>query len=85
VPWPTYTRHRVRRGSSTRTTKPFLVKPLDAHAVHRLKTRDLATPPYAEDYCVPWGWAVDSRVSPSFDPGSGPPSSGGHELTRLGR
>jgi hypothetical protein len=56
VPWPTYTRHRVRRGSSTRTTKPFLVKPLDAHAVHRLKTRDLATPPYAEDYCVPWGW-----------------------------
>jgi hypothetical protein len=56
VPWPPYTRHRVGMGSSIRTTKPFLVKPLDVDMVHRLTTRDLETPPYAEDYCVPWGW-----------------------------
>jgi hypothetical protein len=56
VPWPMYTRHRRRMGTSTKTAKPFLVKPLDAHAVHRLTGRDLEIPPYAEHYCVPWGW-----------------------------
>lgn len=56
VPWPMYTRHRVTMGRPTRTTKPFLVKPLDAAAVRRLTSRDLETPPYAEHYCFPWGW-----------------------------
>jgi hypothetical protein len=45
VPWPIYTRHRMRMGRPTRAAKPFLVKPLDAHAVDRLTSRDLEIPP----------------------------------------
>jgi len=56
VPWPLYTRHRVTMGRRAKATKPFLVKPLDPDAVHRLTTRDLHIPPYAEHYCFPWGW-----------------------------
>jgi hypothetical protein len=56
VPWPMHTRYRTRSGRPVRTEKPFLVKPLEASAVDRLTSRDLRTPPYAEDYCVPWGW-----------------------------
>ena len=56
VPWPRYTRHRVTMGRPAKGTKPFLVKPLDAHAVDRLTSRELEIPPYAEHYCFPWGW-----------------------------
>lgn len=56
VPWPMYTRHRVRRGRRTGGARPFLVKPLDETAISRLVGRDLETPPYAEHYCFPWGW-----------------------------
>ena len=40
VPWPMYTRHRVRIGKPTPGTKPFLVRPLTEAEVHRLTTRD---------------------------------------------
>jgi hypothetical protein len=56
VPWPMYTRHRVRMGKPSRGTKPFLVKPLSHADIHRLRSRNLEEPPYSEHYCIPWGW-----------------------------
>ena len=56
VPWPMYTRYRATRGRQANGTRPLLVKPLDEPSEHRLLGRDLADPPYAEHYCVPWGW-----------------------------
>jgi hypothetical protein len=56
VPWPMHTRHRVSRGRRVASTRPLLIKPLSKAEVHRLTSRALATPPYAEHYCLPWGW-----------------------------
>jgi hypothetical protein len=56
VPWPMYTRHRVRMGKPLRVTKPFLVRPLTETEIHRLGSRSLEVPPYSEHYCIPWGW-----------------------------
>lgn len=56
VPWPMYARNRVMKGTRTAGREHLLVKPLSDEAVHRLSNRDLNEPPYAEEFCVPWGW-----------------------------
>jgi hypothetical protein len=56
VPWPAYSRHRVVKGRPIASAKPFLIRPLTEDDVARLMNRDLTEPPYAEHYCLPWGW-----------------------------
>jgi hypothetical protein len=55
IPWPAVVRNGVQRGRQIVTEKPFLIKPLSAAEVGRLKgARDDV---WLEDMCVPWGWA----------------------------
>jgi hypothetical protein len=56
VPWPMYARHREVKGARMAGNMSLLVKPLSDEDVRRLFSRDLGYPPYAEDFCVPWGW-----------------------------
>lgn len=55
IPWPAVIRNGVQRGRPITTEKPFLIKPLSAEQISRLK----GTPEgvWLEDVCVPWGWA----------------------------
>ena len=55
IPWPAVVRNGVQRGRQIVTEKQFLIKPLPAAEVGRLKgARDGV---WLEDVCVPWGWA----------------------------
>jgi hypothetical protein len=55
IPWPAVIRNGVQRGRQVVTEKPFLIKPLSAAEVGRVKNaRDGV---WLEDMCVPWGWA----------------------------
>ena len=56
VPWPMHARHRAMAGAEKESRAEFLVRPLDAGAIERLKTRSLQTRPFGEDFVVPWGW-----------------------------
>lgn len=55
IPWPAVIRDGVQRGRQVVTGKPFLIKPLTAAHISRLKSarEDI----WLEDVCVPWGWA----------------------------
>ena len=54
IPWPAVVRNGIERGRQVVTGKPFLIKPLSAAEVGRLKG---AQGVWLEDMCVPWGWA----------------------------
>jgi hypothetical protein len=54
IPWPAVMRNGVRRGKEISTNKPYLLKPLSAEQVTRVKTD--TRPTWLEDVCVPWGW-----------------------------
>jgi hypothetical protein len=56
IPWPMYARHRGVTGDHVLTDKPLLIKPLSDDDIRRLATRNIEQFPYAEDYCLPWGW-----------------------------
>jgi hypothetical protein len=55
IPWPAVVRNGVERGRQVVTEKPFLIKPLSAAEVSRLKGSPGGV--WLEDMCVPWGWA----------------------------
>lgn len=54
IPWPAVVRNGVQRGREIVTGKPFLIRPLSAAEVGRLKTA--LDGGWLEDVCVPWGW-----------------------------
>ncbi len=54
IPWPAVVRNGIQRGRQIVTGKPFLIKPLPAAEVGRLKS--CAGRVWLEDVCVPWGW-----------------------------
>lgn len=54
IPWPAVVRDGVQRGREIVTGRPFLIKPLSAAEVSRLKTAPDGV--WLEDVCVPWGW-----------------------------
>lgn len=55
IPWPAVVRNGVQRGREIVTGKPFLIKPLSAAEVCRLKGAPDGL--WLEDMCIPWGWA----------------------------
>lgn len=55
IPWPAVVRNGVERGRQVVTGKPFLIKPLSAAEIRRLKSTPDGV--WQEDICVPWGWA----------------------------
>ncbi len=55
IPWPAVVRNGVQRGRQIVTEKPFLIKPLPAAEISRLKSSPDDV--WLEDVCVPWGWA----------------------------
>lgn len=55
IPWPAVIRNGDQQGREVVTGKPFLIKPLSAAEVDRLKTAPDGI--WLEDICVPWGWA----------------------------
>jgi hypothetical protein len=54
IPWPAVVRNGVQRGREVVTEKPFLIKPLSAAEVGRVKASRRQV--WLEDVCVPWGW-----------------------------
>jgi hypothetical protein len=56
IPWPAHAPHGVMRGKVKPAQRELFVKPLVPAALSRLSERPLSLQPYAEDYCVPWGW-----------------------------
>lgn len=55
IPWPAVVRNGVQRGREVVTGKPFLIKPLSAGQITRLKSEPGRV--WREDLCIPWGWA----------------------------
>ncbi len=55
IPWPAVVRNGVQRGREVVTGKPFLIKPLPAGQIARLKSEPGRV--WREDLCIPWGWA----------------------------
>jgi hypothetical protein len=55
IPWPAVVRNGIQRGREIVTERPFLIRPLSAAEVGRLKTALDGV--WLEDVCVPWGWA----------------------------
>jgi hypothetical protein len=55
IPWPAVIRDGMQRGRPVVTGKPFLIKPLPAAEISRLKSAGEDV--WLEDVCVPWGWA----------------------------
>lgn len=55
IPWPAVVRNGVQRGREVVTGKPFLIKPLSAGQIARLKSEPGRV--WREDLCIPWGWA----------------------------
>jgi hypothetical protein len=54
IPWPAVVRDGVQRGREVVTGKPFLIKPLSAAQIARLKGEPGRV--WREDLCIPWGW-----------------------------
>jgi hypothetical protein len=54
IPWPAVMRNGRRSGREVSTSKPYLLRPLAADEVVRLKQS--SGYPWLEDFCVPWGW-----------------------------
>lgn len=59
IPWPAVVRNGIQQGRVIVTGKPFLIKPLPAAEVGRLKT---APDVWVEDICVPWDWACATPI-----------------------
>ena len=61
VPEPTVFRHqKITRLSSIENDKDFLMKPLSAAQIKTLHDNALVEFPFAENYCMPWGWECES-------------------------
>jgi hypothetical protein len=55
IPWPAVVRSGIQRGREVVTSRPFLLRPLSAEGIARVK--EAAGDVWLEDVCVPWGWA----------------------------
>lgn len=53
IPWPAVVRKGVQQGKEVRLVKPYLLKPISATGVEKLKARNWT---WLEDGCTPWGW-----------------------------
>jgi hypothetical protein len=62
IPWPAVIRNGVQQGREVDNGKPFLIKPLQAEHIARIKTGACGV--WREDLCIPWGWTC---VTPMWD------------------
>jgi hypothetical protein len=53
IPWPAVVRRGVQRGREIKPVKPFLLKPLTALEIEKVKSRNWT---WLEEACIPWGW-----------------------------
>ena len=59
IPWPAVVRNGVQRGREVALVKPFLLKPMTAREIARVKARNST---WLEEVCVPWGWTCLSPM-----------------------
>lgn len=53
IPWPAVVRNGVQQGREVNLVKPFLLRPMTATGIEKLKARNWT---WLEDVCIPWGW-----------------------------
>jgi len=56
VPWPEVIQDGKRVAKGCKPVNKYYLKPLDSLQIERLVSRPLEEIPFAEDYCLPWGW-----------------------------
>ena len=57
VPWPGVIRTSQEPSGGFKPSYKYFMKPLDEGQIRRLTSRPLEEIPFAEDYCLPWGWS----------------------------
>jgi len=57
VPWPDVIQFDKQCAEGRAPVHKYYLKPLDDEQIGRLANRPLEDIPFAEDYCLPWGWS----------------------------